>query len=179
MHADERAVLGGLREGLEDGGVVHHEDVRVGHEELEAGHAFVHQVVHVFEAAGAEIGDDHVQAVVDARLAFGLFPPGVEGVAHARAARLDGEIDDGGGAAEGRGAGAGFEIVGAGGAAEGHVEVRVAIDAAGEDVHAGRVDDLGGGVRGDAGADFLDEFAFDQHVGVDGVGGGDDCAVAD
>ena len=60
----------------------------------------------------AQIGDDHVQAVVDAGLAFGLLPPGVERVAHARAARLDGEIDDAGGAAERRGAGAGLEIVG-------------------------------------------------------------------
>ena len=52
-----------------------------------------------------------------------------------------------GGAAEGRGARAGFEIVGAGGAAEGHVEMGVAIDAAGEDVHAGGVDDLGRRIR--------------------------------
>ena len=42
VHADKRAVFGGLGEGLEDGGVVHHKDVGVGHEELEAGHAFVH-----------------------------------------------------------------------------------------------------------------------------------------
>ncbi len=179
VHADERAVLGGLGEGLEDGGVVHHEDVGIGHEELEAGHTFFHQIVHIFEAASAEIGDDHVQAVIDAGLAFGLFPPGVEGIAHAGAAGLDGEIDDAGGAAEGRGAGAGFEIVGAGGAAERHVEVGVAIDAAGEDVHAGGVDDFGGAVFRDARADFLDEFAFDEDVGGDCVGGGDDGAVAD
>ena len=84
----------------------------IGHEQLEAGDAFAHHVVHVFEAGVAQIGDDHVQAVVDAGLAFGLLPPGVERVAHLRAARLDGEIDDGGGAAERRGARAGFEIVG-------------------------------------------------------------------
>ena len=66
--------------------------------------------------------------------ALGLFPPGVERVAHARAARLDGEIDDGGGAAEGRGARAGFEIVARSGAAEGHVEMGVDVDAAGHHV---------------------------------------------
>ena len=49
------------------------------------------------------------------------------------AAGLDGEIDDGGGAAEGRGARAGLEIVGGGGAAERHVEMRVHVDAAGHD----------------------------------------------
>src|ERR1019366_2743426 len=149
------------------------------HEELEAGHAFGHEVVHILQAAGAEIGDDHMQAVVDAGLACGLLPPDIEGVAHAGAARLDGEIDDGGGAAEGGGAGAGEEIVGAGGAAEGHVEVGVAIDAAREDVHAGGVDDGGIGGGGDAGADFLDDFARDEDVGGDGVGGGDDFTVTD
>ena len=89
-----------------------------------------------------QIGDDHVQAVVDAGVAFGLLPPGVERVAHLRAARLDGEIDDGGGAAERRRARAGFEIVGGGGAAERHVEMRVDVDAAGHHEHAGGVDDL-------------------------------------
>jgi hypothetical protein len=135
VHADERAVLGGLRESLEDSRVVHHEDVGVGHEELEAGDAFVHQVVHIFEAAGAQIGDDHVQAVIDTCLTFGLFPPGVEGVAHAGAAGLNGEIDDAGGAAKGPRRGYRFRnrpalVV----PAERHVEVGVAIDAAGEDV---------------------------------------------
>ena len=50
MHADERAVLRGLLQRLEDGRVVDHQHVRIGHEELEAGHAFAHHVVHVFEA---------------------------------------------------------------------------------------------------------------------------------
>ena len=112
VHADQGAVLGGAGEGFEDGRVVDHQDVGIGHEELEAGDAFADHLVHVFEAAFAEVGDDHVEAVVDAGFAFGLLPPGVEGVAHARASGLDGEIDDGGGASEGGGAGAGFEIVG-------------------------------------------------------------------
>ena len=38
---------------------------------------------------------------------------------------------------------------------------------------------FGGGVRGDAGADFLDDFAFDEDVGGDGLIGGDDFTVAD
>ena len=84
--------------------------------------------------AVAEVGDDHVEAVVDDGAPFGLLPPGVQRVAHARAARLDGEIDDGGGAAESRGARAGFEIVGRSGAAERHVEMGVRVDAAGDHV---------------------------------------------
>ena len=168
VHADERAVLRGLREGLEDGGIVHHEDVGIGHEELETGDAFVDQVVHVFEAAGAQIGDDHVQAVIDARLAFGLLPPGVEGVAHAGAAGLDGEIDDAGGAAERRGASAGFEIVG-----DWWCRRTACRGGCGTSMPPGRTYmpvasmTLVGGIRGHAGADFVDEFAFDQDVGAE------------
>ena len=55
------------RQRLEDGGIIHHQHVGIGHEQLEAGHAFAHHVVHVFEAGLAQIGDDHVQPVVDAR----------------------------------------------------------------------------------------------------------------
>ncbi len=100
--------------------------------------------------------------------ALGLLPPGVERVAHARAARLDGEIDNGGRAAEGRGARAGFEIVGRGGAAERHVEVRVGVDAAGDHVHAGGVDDAGGVLR-DAGTDLFDTAVFDEHIRPRGI----------
>src|ERR1035441_6024794 len=179
VHADECAVFGGARERFEDGGVIHHEDVGIGHEQLEAGYDLVDHLVHIFQAAGAQIGDDHVEAVIDTGAAFGLFPPGVERGPHARAAGLDGEIHDAGGAAEGGGARSGFEIVGGGGAAEGHVEVGVGVNAAGQDVHAGGVDDGGGGVLGNAGADFLDAFAFDQDIGGPGFVRRDDGAVAD
>ncbi len=178
MHADQRAVLRGLGERLEDGGIVHHQDVGVGHEQLETGHPFPDQFVHVFQAALAQVGHDHVQSVVDAGFAFGLLPPGIERVAHARAARLDGEIDNAGGAAEGRRAGAGFEIVGAGGAAERHVEVGVAVDAAGQHVHARGVDYTCDAVGGNAGADLYDGLAFDQDVGRLRVSRGDYLAVA-
>ena len=65
MQADERAVFGRAPQRLKNRGVVHHQDARIGHEELEAGHAFAHHLVHVLEAGFAEIGDDHVEAVVD------------------------------------------------------------------------------------------------------------------
>ena len=156
VHADECAVFRGLAHGFEDGRVVDHEDAGIGHEEFEAGYAFVHHVVHVFESAFAEIGDDHVEAVIDAGFVFGFFPPGVEGVAHFGAFGLDGEIDDGGGASEGGGAGAGFEIVGGGGAAEGHVQVGVDVDTAGHDIAAFGVDDAIGDVDGDGFGDFGD-----------------------
>ena len=66
VQADQRAVLRGAAERLENGRVVHHQHARIRHEQLEAGHAFAHHVVHVFQAGFAQVGDDHVQAVVDA-----------------------------------------------------------------------------------------------------------------
>ena len=112
VHADQRAVLRRLPQRLEDGAVVDHERVGIGHEHLEAGHALAHQVVHIFQARVSQIGHDHVQPVVDARFAFGLLPPCVERVAHFGSARLDREVDDCGGATDRRRARAGLKIVG-------------------------------------------------------------------
>src|SRR6266568_3436183 len=151
VHADEAIVLRGLAHGLEDGGVIEHENAGIGHEELEAGDAFANELAHFFELRGAEIGDDAVEGVVDER----------------------------GGASEGCGDGASLEVVGAGGAAKGHVEVRVHVDAAGDDETAGSVDYFarvfGGKLSGDGG-DFV---SVDTDVGDAGVSSGYDRAVAD
>ncbi len=179
VHADEGAILGSAGKGLENGRIVYHEDVGIRHEELEAGDAFVDHFVHIFEAGGAEIGDDHVQAVIDARFAFGLFPPGIESVAHARAAGLNGEIDERGSASESGGARAGFEIVGGSCAAEGHIEVGMDVDAAGKHVKSASIDDSLAGQRSKVGADFGDAGAFETDVGLDGGGGPYNRAVLD
>ena len=151
---------------FEDRRVINHQHVGIGHEELEAGHALAHHVVHVFEARVAEIGHDHVQAVVDAGLALGLLPPGVERRAHLRAPRLDGEVHNRCGSADGRGSGAGKEVIGGVRAAEGHIEVRVRVDAAGKDKKAGCIDDLFGGTWWDSCAYFLDGCAVDEEIGL-------------
>ena len=93
-----------------------------------------------------------------------LFPPGIERVAHLGAACLNGEVNDGGRPAHGGGARAGFEVVGGSGAAEGHIKMSVSVDAAGQQHHSGRVDQLVRRHSGDAGADFVDRFAFDQDI---------------
>ena len=97
---------GGLLHDLEHEAVLDHEDVGVGHEELEGGDAVGDHVAHFFKGAvvGAEVGDGHVEAVVDAGLRFGFFVPDFEGVGEGVAAGLEGEVDDGGGAADGGGA---------------------------------------------------------------------------
>src|SRR2546426_2822446 len=179
MHADEAAVFGGLAHGLEDRRVIEHEDARVGHEELEAGNAFADELAHLFELRGAEIGDDAVESVVGDGFVVGFLHPSVEGLAEGLAFVLDGEVDERGSAAKGGGDGAGLEIVGAGGAAEGHVEVGVDVDAAGNDEHAGGVEDARGVFGGKPGGDGRDFVAVDAHIGEGSVGGGYDGAVTD
>src|SRR5882724_632268 len=179
VHADEAAVFGGLAHSLEDRGIIEHEDARVGHEELEAGDAFADELAHFFKLRGAELGDDAVKGVVGDGLVVGFLHPGVERLAEGLALVLDGEVDEGGGAAESGGDSAGLEIVGAGGAAEGHVEVRVDVDAPRNDKHAGRVKDAPRVLRGKLGGDGSDLFAVDADVGETSVDGGYDGAVAD
>ena len=93
-------------------------------------------------------------------------------------AGLEGEVDDGGGAADGCGAGAGEVIVGGRGAAEGHVEVGVDVDAAGHQEEAGGVyEGVAGGVNVRSyGGDL---FAFDEDVGLLGRVCVDDGGVLD
>ena len=158
VHADKAVVFGGLAHGFEDGGVIEHENAGIGHEELEARDAFADELAHLFELRGAEVGDDAVEGVVGDGLVVRFLHPGIEGLAERLAFVLDGEVDERRGAAKSRGDGAGLEIVGAGGAAEGHVEVRVNVDAAGDQQQARGVNDaagvLGGKLRGD-GADAV------------------------
>ena len=164
VHADECAVLCCLTEGFEDGGIVNHEHAWISHEEFETGDTFIDHGVHVFESSFAEIGDDHVEAVIDGGFLIGLFPPGIERVAHLGALGLDGEIDESGGASEGGDFGAGFEIVGGRGAAEGHIEVSVNVDAARDQQHTCCIDDLVGiGSRNGVG-DVFDGFVLDQKI---------------
>ena len=66
--------------------------------------------------------------------------PDVERLAQGRALGLDGEVDVHGGAAERRRLVAGEEIVRRDRAAEGHVQVRMYVDPAGDDILAARVD---------------------------------------
>ena len=75
-HVDDVAVLGvdahqgsallALLQRLQKRRVVDHDGALVGHEELEAGHAFVDQHGDLGERVGVEIGDGHVQPVVHA-----------------------------------------------------------------------------------------------------------------
>src|SRR5437588_208047 len=74
--------------------------------------------------------------------AVGLLHPDIERFTQRLAFVLDGEIHERGRAAPGGSTRAGLEIIGAPGTAEGHVEMRVDINAAGEDVAVFGVDQL-------------------------------------
>jgi hypothetical protein len=191
VHHDRAAVARRALHGPQDLAVVAVEDARVGHEELERGDALVDQQVHLLERGVGDVGEDHVEGVVDGTVARGLPLPGVEPLAQRAALRLHREVDDRGGAAPGGGPAAGLEGVGGEGPAEcrapAHVaivivvvrawaeaHVGVGVDAAGDDVLPGGVDDLVGGVgpallapEGD------DPLAFHEHIRLNLVGGGD------
>jgi hypothetical protein len=175
VHAYQAAVLSRLPHGTENGGIVYHQYVRVGHEELEAGHTFAHHLVHVFKVGFGEIRDDHVQAVVDGSL-LPFLPPGIECRAYPGSLGLSCEIDQAGCASERRRPCAGSEIIARKRAAEGHVHVGVDIDAAGDDIfprgvnHRSRV-----GLQ--CGADGRDLLSFNIDIRDVILFRGDDASV--
>ena len=172
VHHDQPAVLPGLLHRPEDRAVVAEEHARVGGEELEVRHALGDEGVHLLERVVVDVAHDHVEPVVGDRVALGLRVPGVEALAQARPAALDGEVDDRRRPAERRGAGARLERVLRERAAERQLHVGVDVDAAGDDVLARRVDRLVGVRRvTQRRADLDDRLAIDQDVrGVRAVG---------
>ena len=86
MDAAERVQQSGLMHDLEHQPVVDHEHVGIGHEEFERRDALLHHRFHLRQSlrsvAGPEVGDGHVQTVVDAGFAGALGQPGFERLAH-------------------------------------------------------------------------------------------------
>lgn len=178
VHADHPAVLGGLQHGLENRRVVQHEHAGIGHENCERRNAFADQRAHFFQLRIAQVRDDAVECVVGHGLALGFFHPGVEGVAQRLAFVLNGEIDQRGRTAKGRRARPGLEIVRAGRAAERHVQVRVHVDAAGDDDAARGVNEFCGVLNGETLGDGGNLSARDADVRRVCIRSGDDRAAA-
>ena len=162
--------------------VVDHEDAGIGHEELERRDALLHHGFHLGQAlravARSQVGDGHVQPVVDAGLAVALGQPGLQSLTHGVAPGLQGEVDDGGGSAHGRGDGAGAVIVGGYGAAEGHIEMGVHVDPAGHNEETRGVNDRVPG-SGNIGGDLADRLSVTEDVGLVLSVGVDDGAILD
>jgi hypothetical protein len=72
VHHRHQSGRRGLLHRLQDGGVIAVEHARIGHEQLEAGHALVDEPVHGLEGGIVDLTDDLVEAVVDRAIAFGL-----------------------------------------------------------------------------------------------------------
>ena len=96
------------------------------------------ELVHGLEGIVIDAPDDLVEAVVDEAVAVGLGMPGGQAVLHALAVALDGEVDDRRRPTPGCGARARLEGVRGEGPAERQFHMRVRVDAAGDDVLAGR-----------------------------------------
>ena len=78
VHQDQAAVLAGPEHRAEDRGVVAVEHARVGGEQLEVRDALGDQLVHLGERVVVDVAHDHVEPVVDDRVALGLRVPRVE-----------------------------------------------------------------------------------------------------
>jgi hypothetical protein len=178
VHHGEPAVVGAPLHGPQDLPVVAVEDTRIRHEQLERGDSFLDEQIHLLERVLGDIGEDHVEAVVDGALAVGLGVPGVQAFAQGPADALHGEVDDGRGAAPSGRTRTGLEGVGGGRAAERHLHVGVRVHATRDDVLPRGVDD---GVRRPTlrqraalGGQCDDLLTLDQDVRPDLFGGGDD-----
>ena len=99
-----------------------------------------------------------------------LLHPGVESCSQRLALVLNREIDQRRGSPKRGSSRAGFEIVGTMGTAKGHVQVRVHVDSAGQNVLARGVNDLAGIFARQALANGIDFAAPDGDVGRVGVG---------
>ena len=142
VHADRRPVLRCLLHGPHDLAVVGVEDPRVGHEHLEAGHAFSNQKLHLLEGLVVDVAGDHVESVIDGAVAPRLLHPRLPAVHGRLADGLHREVDDGGRSAPGRSPSPGLEGVSGEGATERQFHVGVDVDPAGDHQLPGGVDDL-------------------------------------
>jgi hypothetical protein len=179
VHHHERAARRRDLHRAEERLVVDLQDALVRHEELVRGDALLGQHGQFFERATVvEVGDGDVEAVVDQRLPVRLRVPDLERLRERLAPALDAEVHVARRAAAGGRALSRLEVVDRDGAAERHVEMRVRVDAARQDVLAGRVDrPVGRDVE--IGADERDSLAVDEDVRDEVVGGGDDAPSTD
>ena len=182
MHHDRRTVLRCLLHRAEDLTVCRIEHAGIGHEHLERGDSLAESDVHLLERLVGDVADDQMKSVVDGTVSIRLLHPSLEPVHEVLLFRLDGEVDDRGGAAPCGGSGTGLEGIGCLGAAKWELHVSVHIDAPRDHIFPRGVDDL---VR--AGLPIVtagrsqcgDLLVVDENIGEHLLGGGDDSAAFD
>ncbi len=138
---DQDPVALGFGERLDDGAIVDHQASPVGHKELDAGHTTRRQGGDLVLDGSGQVADHGVEAVIDRRGIGGILDVTVQAVVEAVTFILKAEVDDAGRATAGGRDRAAPIVVGGDGALAGRSQVGVWVDAAGQDVLAGRVDD--------------------------------------
>jgi len=176
MDEGQRAQIGAALEGREHLVILDHQRALVGHEVLERVHPALNDPLHLVEDAFVPAGNRHVIREIGAALRSRLRVPRVDGIEKRAVLPRQHEIDDHRRAPGGGGEGAGLERLGGGGAHEGHFEMRMRVDAAGDDVGFRRIDRL---VALQIRADLDDLAVVDEDIGGMAAVGGDDGAALD
>ena len=78
VHTDQTAALSSRRHGAKDRRVVNQEHAGISHEQFEAGHAFIHHRIHLFDLPIFEFSCDQMKAIIDCALAFGFLVPVID-----------------------------------------------------------------------------------------------------
>ena len=156
VHAHHAAILRRSLQSLEDAAIVEHENSGISHEQLEAGHAFVNQIVHLRELSAGNVGHNAVKCIIADGFVGGLTHPCVESLAQGLTFVLNGEVDERGRATEGSGSRPRFEIVRAGRASKWHVEMRMYVNASGQHEFSRRIQHMRGILRWQIFADGSD-----------------------
>ena len=141
VHHGEQPVLRGAAHHGQQLRIVQLQTALVGHEHLDRRNPPLRQMRDLVEHIRARVGDRHVKTVIDAGLALGQGVPGVEGLPKRTVLGLDHEVDVRRGPAEGRGDMPCAEVVGRRDVVQRHVEVGVHVDAPGQQIASGGVDD--------------------------------------
>src|SRR6516164_7340984 len=118
-----------------------------------------------------------MKRIIADSLARGFSHPCIKGLPQWLAFILNREVYECRRSAESRGARSGFEIVSAGGSTKRHVEMRVDIDAAGENELSSRIHNLRSILDGKVGANSGNLSADDRNVGFVCVSGRHDKTV--
>ena len=119
VHHHQHPHFAGGEQRIEERCVIDLEDILVRQEEFQAGDAFFDHRGDFLHHFIGEIGDRHVEPIVDVGFPGGLAAPIFKPILQASADRLDGKIDMGGGAAKGGGLLPGKEVIRAACAKEG------------------------------------------------------------
>jgi hypothetical protein len=170
----QQAALGAAPHDLKDLTVLQPQPAVVGGEDLQRRDPFSRQAADLFENVSIQPGDVHMEGEIDGGFSVGFGVPFIQAGAQRTAGRRRHKIHDRGRSAEGGGLVTGVVVVGGDRVEHRQVEMRVG-RSAGENELAGNVDHLG--VFGGRPVDGDDRLSFDEDVGPERLGVGDERAA--